>query len=116
MIQCPEAHLFCRACCRRYGAIQLGQHDHHLLCMDQSGCKQPFSESELARFLPLKLLQLYHRLKQQKEVAEASIEGLEECPFCEYKVVIENPNEKLFRKNLTFIYYVRKYQIFYVRM
>lgn len=98
MVQCPEAHLFCRMCCRRYAAIQLGQHDHHLVCMDQSNCKQPFPESELARFLSPKLLQLYHRLKQQKEITEASIEGLEECPFCEYKVVIENPDERLFRK------------------
>ncbi|GJJ08592.1 hypothetical protein Clacol_002811 [Clathrus columnatus] len=65
--------------------------------LPDSGCKQPFPDSELARFLSPKLLQLYHRLKQQEEVAEASLEGLEECPFCEYKVVIENPDEKLFR-------------------
>ncbi|KAF8532182.1 hypothetical protein JB92DRAFT_2845293 [Gautieria morchelliformis] len=97
MVQCPEAHLFCRSCCRAYASTQLGQHDHRLRCMDQSGCKELFHECELARFLPEKLLALYHRLKQQKEIAAAELEGLEECPFCEYKVVIENPDEKLFR-------------------
>ncbi|KAF8575225.1 hypothetical protein K439DRAFT_1370428 [Ramaria rubella] len=97
MVQCPETHLFCRSCCRSYAENQLGQHNPLLGCMDQSGCKELFPESELARFLPEKLLALYHRLKQQKEIAAAGLEGLEECPFCEYKVVIENAEEKLFR-------------------
>jgi TRIAD3 protein (E3 ubiquitin-protein ligase RNF216) len=39
---------------------------------------------------------LYERVKQRKEVEAAGIEGLEECPFCEYKCVIENEHEKLF--------------------
>ncbi|KAF8515364.1 hypothetical protein BU17DRAFT_51893 [Hysterangium stoloniferum] len=97
MVQCPEAHLFCRSCCRSYAANKLGEHDHRLRCMDQSGCKELFPESELARMLPKKLMDLYHRLKQQKEIEAAGLEGLEECPFCEYKVVIENSEEKLFR-------------------
>jgi TRIAD3 protein (E3 ubiquitin-protein ligase RNF216) len=66
--------------------------------MDQSGCKELFPESELARMLPKSLMNLYHRLKQRKEIEAAGLEGLEECPFCEYKVVIENAEEKLFRE------------------
>ncbi|KIJ28579.1 hypothetical protein M422DRAFT_105303, partial [Sphaerobolus stellatus SS14] len=97
MAQCPEAHLFCRACVRGYAETQLGQQDHRLRCMDQSGCKELFTESELTRMLPEKLMGLYHRIKQRKEIEAAGLEGLEECPFCEYKVVIENPDEKLFR-------------------
>lgn len=119
MVQCPEAHLFCRSCCRSYAANQLGQHDHRLRCMDQSGCKELFPESELVRFLPETLLALYHRLKQQKEIAAAGLEGLEECPFCEYKVVIENPDEKLFREPLPFcfmLFGVEVYGCFAVRM
>lgn len=65
--------------------------------MDQSGCKLTFSNSELRRILPEKLIALYERLKANKEIEMAAIEGLEECPFCEFKCVIENPNEKLFR-------------------
>jgi TRIAD3 protein (E3 ubiquitin-protein ligase RNF216) len=41
-------------------------------------------------------MSLYERVKQTKEVEAAGIEGLEECPFCEYKCVIENEQEKLF--------------------
>ncbi|KAF7363529.1 hypothetical protein MSAN_01009400 [Mycena sanguinolenta] len=96
MIQCPDAHLFCSSCMTTYAENLLGGHDHRIICMDQSGCKLPFPYTELQRFLTPKLLSLYERVKQTKEVEAAGIEGLEECPFCEYKMVIENAQEKLF--------------------
>ncbi|KIY45011.1 hypothetical protein FISHEDRAFT_18691, partial [Fistulina hepatica ATCC 64428] len=97
MIQCPEAHLFCTECMLGYANTKLGEHNVNIVCMDQSGCKQPFPESELRRFLPEKLLALYERVKQRKEIEAAGLDGLEECPSCEYKCVIDNPDEKLFR-------------------
>ncbi len=97
MIQCPEAHLFCTACMSTYCATLLGAHDGNVVCMDQSGCKLPFPESELRRFLAPTLLALYDRVRQRKEIEAAGLENLEECPFCEYRVVIDNPEEKLFR-------------------
>ena len=97
MIQCPEAHLFCTSCMTTYAETLLGAHDPNLICMDQSGCKLSFPPSELHRFLSPKLLALYERVKQTKEIEAAGLEGLEECPFCDYKCVIENPQEKLFR-------------------
>ena len=97
MIQCPEAHLFCTACMTTYAETKLGEHDARITCMDQSGCKLLFPDSELRRFLTPKLLELYERVKQRKEIEAAGLEGLEECPFCEYKVVIENEQERLFR-------------------
>ncbi|KAF9030307.1 hypothetical protein BDZ89DRAFT_1064727 [Hymenopellis radicata] len=97
MVQCPDAHLFCSDCVTQYAETQLGSHDSSILCMDQSGCKHPFPDSELRRLLSPKLWELYERVKQRKEIEAAGLEGLEECPFCEYKCVIENPEEKLFR-------------------
>ncbi|KAH9926626.1 uncharacterized protein BXZ73DRAFT_19576, partial [Epithele typhae] len=97
MVQCPEAHLFCMSCMTTYAETKLGEHDAHIVCMDQSGCKLPFPDSELRRFLTPKLLELYERIQQRKEIEAAGLEGLEECPFCEYKVVIENEHERLFR-------------------
>jgi len=42
---------------------------------------------------------LYERIKQRSEIEAAGLEGLEECPFCEFKCVIEASmeEEKLFR-------------------
>jgi TRIAD3 protein (E3 ubiquitin-protein ligase RNF216) len=64
--------------------------------MDSSGCAAPFTESELSRLLPSKTLELYHRLKCNAELALAGIDGLETCPACDYAVVIDNEEEKLF--------------------
>ncbi|KDQ54307.1 hypothetical protein JAAARDRAFT_38467 [Jaapia argillacea MUCL 33604] len=97
LIQCPEAHLFCTDCMTSYVSDRLGSQNANIVCMDQSGCKMRFTEGELRRFLPEKLLGLYERVKARKEIESAGLEGLEECPYCEYKVVIENPDEKLFR-------------------
>lgn len=97
MIQCPEAHLFCTSCMTSYCSTLLGEHNPNIVCMDQSGCKLLFPESELRRFLSPKLLELYERVKQRKDIEAAGLENLEECPFCEYKCVIDNDMEKLFR-------------------
>ncbi|KZO97505.1 hypothetical protein CALVIDRAFT_479838 [Calocera viscosa TUFC12733] len=97
MVQCAEGHLFCRNCARRQADERIGLRQTELLCMDQSDCKAPFPESEIARFLPEKTLSLYHRIKQGKEIEKAGLEGLESCPFCDYACVIENDEEKLFR-------------------
>ncbi|KIY74350.1 hypothetical protein CYLTODRAFT_416193 [Cylindrobasidium torrendii FP15055 ss-10] len=97
MVQCPEAHLFCSDCFKQYAETQLGGHDVKLVCMDQSGCKAPFPDSELKRLLSDKLWDLYERLKQRKDIEAAGLDNLEECPLCDYKCVIDNPDEKLFR-------------------
>jgi E3 ubiquitin-protein ligase RNF216 len=81
---------------KSYAAEKLGKHDTNIVCMDQSGCKLLFPDSELQRFLTAKLLSLYERVKQRKDIEDACIEGLEECPFCEYKMVIDNEQERLF--------------------
>ncbi|CAE6398806.1 unnamed protein product [Rhizoctonia solani] len=97
MIQCPDAHLFCRDCARRSAEECIGNRKTELLCMDQSGCKLAFADSEIQRFLSEKSLELWHRIKQEKEIELAQIDGLESCPFCSYAVVIENEEERLFR-------------------
>jgi TRIAD3 protein (E3 ubiquitin-protein ligase RNF216) len=97
MVQCPETHLFCKSCMSSYASNLLGEHNPNIVCMDQSGCKLLFPQSELERFLTPKLLELYHRVRQRKDIEAAGLENLEECPFCDYKCVIENEMEKLFR-------------------
>ena len=97
MIQCPDAHLFCTECMVAYASNLLGEHNFKIVCIDQSGCKLLFPESELERFLTPKLLSLYEKVKQAKEIEMAGLDGLEECPHCEFKAVIDNPNERLFR-------------------
>jgi hypothetical protein len=97
MAQCSEAHLFCATCVKSYASTQLGSQSADLVCMDTSGCRAPFAEPELRRVLDSKLMDLYERLTARANIDKAGIEGLEECPFCEYRCVIDNEMEKLFR-------------------
>jgi TRIAD3 protein (E3 ubiquitin-protein ligase RNF216) len=57
--------------------------------MDISGCKMAFPDSELRRVLPEKLFELYEHTRQRREIELAELEGLEDCPFCDYKVVMD---------------------------
>ena len=97
MVQCPEAHLFCKSCMFSYASNILGEHDYNIVCMDQSGCNLHIPQFQLERFLTPPLLDLYHRVKQLKEVEAAHLENLEGCPFCDYKCIIEDKIEKSFR-------------------
>ena len=97
MIQCPDAHLFCTNCVVAYASSLLGERNFEILCMDQSGCGLLFPESELKRSLDPNLLSLYEKVRQAKEIEMAGLDGLEECPHCDFKLVIDNPRIRLFR-------------------
>ncbi|KAG8784528.1 hypothetical protein FRC15_003122 [Serendipita sp. 397] len=96
MIQCPEGHLFCKACVLAFSQERLGQRNAKIKCMNQDDCTTEFGRAQLEQCLPEKLLGLYDRVKQDDDIAAACLEGLEECPFCDYKCVIENEMERLF--------------------
>lgn len=89
MAQCTDTHLFCTSCVTSYVSTQLGEQNSNLRCMDLSGCKMTFPDSELRRILPEKLFGLYDHIRQRREIELAGLEGLEECPFCDFKVVID---------------------------
>jgi len=89
MAQCTDTHLFCKGCVTSYTSTKVGEQNADLHCMDISGCKMAFPESELRRILPAKLFELYEHIRQRRDIELAELEGLEECPFCDYKVVVD---------------------------
>ncbi len=89
MAQCTDTHLFCKGCVTSYISTKVGEQNADLHCMDISGCKMTFPESELRRILPAKLYDLYEQIRQRRDIELAELEGLEECPFCDYKVVVD---------------------------
>ena len=97
MIQCCETHLFCVTCMMTYASILFSEYNPRIQCIDQSGCTALIPESEVRRFLSGKMVQMWQNWIQRKEIIEAKLEGLVECPFCNYMVVMENKEEKLFR-------------------
>ena len=84
-----EAHFFCNDCVRRQAESQVGAMKYEMLCMDTSGCKAELSTEGVAQAIPL---QLYDKLafnQQQAEISSAGIQGLEMCPFCDFKAICE---------------------------
>ena len=73
MTQCPDAHLFCVDCVTHYASTLLGEHNPAIACMDQSGCKLLFTPSALRQILSPKLLALYERVSQRKELEAAGV-------------------------------------------
>ena len=89
MAQCTDTHLFCKSCVTSYASSKLGEQNSDLHCMDISGCRMAFPDSELRRVLPERLFGLYEQIRQRRDIELAEIEGLEECPFCDFKAVID---------------------------
>jgi hypothetical protein len=84
-----EAHFFCNDCVKRQAESQVGAMKYEMMCMDTSGCKAELSTEGVAQAIPL---QLYDKLafnQQQAEISSAGIQGLEMCPFCDFKAICE---------------------------
>ncbi|KAJ4519291.1 hypothetical protein HRR83_004686 [Exophiala dermatitidis] len=81
------SHFFCYACVRNLADTQIGSMRYELQCMDGSGCTSELSEPEVRNAIPTKTFDRLQWAKQQAEIIAAGIEGLEECPFCDYKAV-----------------------------
>lgn len=96
MVQCPEAHLFCKDCARRNAENVMGNRQTVVQCMDQDGCTAPFSDKECERFLKPNQIQLLEKLRSESALDAAGIAGLVKCPYCPWACVIENPDERLF--------------------
>jgi hypothetical protein len=87
-----EAHFFCNDCVKRQAESQVGAMKYEMMCMDTSGCKAELSTEGVAQAIPL---QLYDKLafnQQQAEISSARIQGLEMCPFCDFKAICEPVN------------------------
>ncbi|KAI5480033.1 zinc finger, C6HC-type protein [Pseudohyphozyma bogoriensis] len=91
-----EMHFFCKECAVAQVDTIVGQRKHVLACMSVDGCTGVFPDFDLPNFLPETTISLLHRIRQEKEVGLAELEGLASCPFCPYAYVIENEDERLF--------------------
>lgn len=82
-----EIHLFCNSCVKHKAEVQVGLMQYELKCFDTSGCQAGFSIKLVRKVIGDKLMKRLEDLQQQDEIAKASIDGLEECPFCEFKAI-----------------------------
>ncbi|KAF3911915.1 hypothetical protein ABW21_db0207934 [Orbilia brochopaga] len=88
LTQCSDGHLFCLDCGRRNAETEIGQQKYKLVCMDASGCKKEFPIQEVKRFCDEKMLEALERLEQRDVLRKAEIDGLSECPFCDFAAIL----------------------------
>lgn len=98
MLLCDDpqaAHWICYTCVRTYVESQIGSSKHNLICIHFDGCKATWARSQLALAVPSRSLEKLDQLRQQREIQEAfddeEFENLVECPFCEFKALVETP-------------------------
>ena len=84
-----DMHFFCHGCVSRLADNQIGAMKYEMLCMDGSGCKASLSVEGVAQAVSIKTLDKLAFNQQQAEIAAAGIEGLEQCPFCDFKAICE---------------------------
>lgn len=80
----PEAHFTCLECLTKYIKSEVGDARAKVFCT--SGCGAGFSRAQLDLVPDKQLLEKLEQLQQEQDIRDADIEGLEECPFCDFKV------------------------------
>lgn len=84
-----DMHFFCHGCVSRLADNQIGVMKYEMLCMDGSGCKASLSVEGVAQAVSIKTVDKLAFNQQQAEIAAAGIDGLEQCPFCDFKAICE---------------------------
>lgn len=81
-----EPHFTCLTCIETYIKTEIGDARCRILCT--AGCGAGFEPAQLNLVADKKLLQKLAELQQEKDIRDAGLEGLEECPFCDYKAIM----------------------------
>lgn len=84
-----EEHSFCFNCVEGLANTQIGMMRHEMACMDGSGCKERLDMDGVGRAVPYKTYNKLLLNEQQAEIAAANLEGLEQCPFCDFKAICD---------------------------
>ncbi|KAK5939396.1 hypothetical protein PMZ80_008700 [Knufia obscura] len=82
-------HSFCYNCVESLANSQIGLAKHEMKCMDGSGCQEKLDMDGVGKAVPIKTFDRLLFNEQQNEIAAANIEGLEQCPFCDFKAICE---------------------------
>ncbi|KAF2145429.1 uncharacterized protein K452DRAFT_315676 [Aplosporella prunicola CBS 121167] len=82
-----DIHFFCHECAQSYVKAEIGQGKCRPKCMDTSGCPAIFARAQLQNFLDEKTFEVLERFQQQEDLRLAGLDDMEECPFCDFKMI-----------------------------
>lgn len=82
-----DAHFFCYDCIKNGAKSQIGLMRYEMKCFDTSGCQSTFSKGQLRKALDEALIDKLDTIQQRHEIEAAGIDGLDECPFCDFRAI-----------------------------
>lgn len=80
------AHFTCYDCAETYIKSEVGDSRCRVLCT--AGCGAGFAHEQLHQLSDKSLLEKLELLQQEKDIRDAGLDDLEECPFCDYKAIL----------------------------
>lgn len=80
------AHFTCFDCATAYVKSEVGDSRCRVLCT--AGCGASFARAQLHLLEDKELLEKLEQLQQEKDIRDAGLDNLEECPFCDYKAIL----------------------------
>ncbi|KAF2842265.1 hypothetical protein M501DRAFT_402071 [Patellaria atrata CBS 101060] len=83
----PNPHYSCIVCVNKYIETEIGMNQCRTNCIDSSGCMGVFSSVQLRACLHERNFEKLEKLQQENDIRLAGLEGLEECPFCDFKAI-----------------------------
>lgn len=85
-----DKHTYCFICVKTYIETIVGDGKHIPVCME-AGCKGRYPRQVLEQLLDKALVARMDRLQQNADLK--GIEGIEECPFCNFKAICETSSK-----------------------
>lgn len=96
MVPClgETPHFFCHTCVATFADIQVGLLKYEMKCMGVDGCISELSREYVGKAVPIGTFDRLELNRQQAEIMAAKIEGLEQCPFCNYKAICDSVDKE----------------------
>ncbi|KAF2216827.1 hypothetical protein CERZMDRAFT_92898 [Cercospora zeae-maydis SCOH1-5] len=81
-----QAHFTCFDCITTYIKSEVGQSRCGVMCT--AGCGSGYAHAQLHLLKDRQLLEKLEQLQQEKDIRDAELDDLSECPFCDYKACL----------------------------
>lgn len=91
--EAEAGHFFCYTCISQLADTQVGMLKYEMQCQHGDGCAAQLDMEGMGRAVPLKVLDRLAFNQQQAEIAAAGLDGLEQCPFCDFQAVVDAGDE-----------------------
>lgn len=81
-----KAHFLCFDCAETYIKSEIGESRCRVVC-PAADCETGYASHQLNLLTDKQSLEKLAQLQQEKDIRDAGLDDLEECPFCDYKAI-----------------------------